>query len=227
MIETALGCSAHLKAVYNTSMTPKQKDQALYLIRTGKKLESVRYLQGELLINSDQALRLAEKLEEETGDKELRDKLYELREKRANQPRDKTPQVVGVSFMVIGLILLAMAGYIARSNYQFAQHAISTKGIVVGFDSYDSSDDDGGSTTMYSPVYEYEFNGVKYTYLSTTGSSSIDYDIGVEVEILVDPDHPTEVLVESFMEQWLAVSILTFLGLMFTGLGFMAYRLFK
>ena len=218
---------AHLKAVYNTLMTPKQKDQTLYLIRKGRNAEAVSYLQRELLIDSDQAQLLADKLQEDGGDRELRDKLHELREKRADRSRDKPPQLVGTSFMVIGIILLSIAGYITYSNYQFAKHAIPTKGRVAGFDSYESSDDDGGSTTMYSPVYEYTFNGARYTHPSSTGSSSIDYELDQEVEILVDPDNPSKVLVESFMEQWLAVSILTFLGLMFTGLGYMAYKLFK
>ena len=58
---------AHLKAVYNTLMTPKQKDQTLYLIRKGRNAEAVSYLQRELLIDSDQAQLLADKLQEDGG----------------------------------------------------------------------------------------------------------------------------------------------------------------
>jgi len=127
--------------------------------------------------------------------------------------------------MVLGSIMLIVVVYVVYSNNQFSQKAIPVTGEVISYDSHESSDDDGGSTTMYTPTYGYSYNGKNYTYTSSTSSSSPDYDIGEKVEVLVDPDNPEEVLVNAFWERWLIVVILGFMGSMFTGLGYMAYRL--
>jgi hypothetical protein len=194
----------------------------------GEKLEAVRYLQDVLKVNPEHALQLAEKLDEEEYNEkdDLRQKFNELKVKMENPPSAKFPRTIGLIFMGIGIIMLTIAIYLVYSDYQFTEKAISVTGEVLSYDSYYSSDSDGGGSTMYTPTFSYSYNGKEYTYTSSTSSSSPDFKIGEAAEILVDPDNPSNVLVNSFWERYLISVILGFLGAMFSGLGYMTFKIF-
>lgn len=201
-------------------LSADQKQHATDLINSGEKLEAVRYLQTELNIGAEQALSLTEKLEEETN-KEFE---AELNEFHGAAKDTKMPRLVGGLFMTLGSIMLMIVLYVIYSNNQFVKRAIPVTGEIVNYDSYESSNDDGGSTTMFTPTFAYSFNGREYKYKSSTSSSAQDYKIGDKVEILVDPNDPNSVLVNDFWERWLLVMILGFLGTMFSGMGYLVYR---
>lgn len=209
-------------------MTPEQKEEAASLIRMGEKLEAVRFLQETLNIDAEQALLLAEKLEEEeekSDTSDLRKQLEKAKQEMSSSKGFKMGVTVGLIFMSLGILMLAFGFYFFYDNYQFAKRAVPVVGHVVDYDSYYSTDDDGGGSTMYTPIYEYTYQGNKKTHASSVSSSGRDFDIGEEVEILVDPDDPNEILVNTFWDRYFAVVILGFLGSLFTGLGYMAYRL--
>lgn len=211
------------------SLSEEQKEHAVHLIEVGEQLEAVRYLQEKLNITTEQAVKLAEKLEEEAeADQnaiktELRAKLEDFKRRSATNPGVNVGRLVGSIFMVLGSIMLSVVVYITYSNYQFSKRAIPVRGIVLEYNSYYSTDSDGGGSTMFTPTFEYSYNGRKYTYTSNTSSSSKEYNEGDEVEVLVDPDDPDSVLVNAFWERWFLVVLLGFMGSMFTGLGYMAY----
>ncbi len=207
------------------TLTPDQKNHTIELIERNDKLEAVRYLQETLGLTAEQALALASKLEEEI-ESQMEDKFKEMRERAKTQMNSKMPRVVGMIFMGLGIMMLIVVAYLIQSNYEFSKRAISVTGKVIGFTNHESNDDDGGTTTMYTPVFEYDFNAKTYAYTSSTSSSSPGFDIGENVEILVDPDSPGEVLVNTFQEKWLLPLILGIMGTLFTGLGYMAYRVF-
>ncbi|MBL7872374.1 MAG: DUF3592 domain-containing protein [Cyclobacteriaceae bacterium] len=207
------------------TLSPEQKDHAVELIEMGDKLEAVRYLQETLTITADQALLLAEKLEEET-ESDLEKEFKSMQDEIHKKPPVNVGRLVGGVFMCLGVIMLAIAAYSIASNYKFSERAITVKGKVIDYDSYESRNDDGRSTTMYTPTFEYSFKGKIYTHKSTTSSSSKDYKIDEAVNVLVDPDKPTEILIDSFWERWFVSVLLGFLGIMFTGMGYLAYRVF-
>jgi hypothetical protein len=204
------------------TLTPEQKEHAIDLIEMGNQLDAIRYLQETLSINSDQALLLTEKLEEET--KSDLEKQFETMQKEMHKnPGVNVGKLVGGIFMSLGIIMLAVAAYFVVSNYEFSERAITVKGKVIDYDSYVSIDDDGRSTTMYTPTFEYEFQGKTYTYKSSTSTSSKDYELNEFVDVLVDPEEPAEVLIDSFWMIWFVPILLGFLGTLFTGLGSLAY----
>jgi hypothetical protein len=202
-------------------MTPEQKKRATELIEMGDKLEAVRYFQQTLNITADQALTLAEKLEEELGIA-----LFEksVEKKEISTSGVNVGKLVGSIFMGVGIIMLSVIAYLIVSNNKFEQRAVRTKGKVIDYKNYQSSNDNGGSTTMYTPVFEYEFNGQSYQHTSSTSSSSPEYEIGEEVEVLVDPKRPAEILINTFWEKWFVVVLLGFMGTIFTGVGFLVFR---
>lgn len=206
-------------------MTPEQKEHAIELIEMGNQLDAVRYLQETLDITSEQALILAEKLEEET-ESELEKEFKSMQDEMHQKPSINIGRLVGGIFMGLGVIMLAIAAYFIVSNYKFSERAITVKGKVIDYNSYESRNDDGGSTTMYTPTFEYEFQSKTYTHKSTTSSSSQDYELDELVDVLVDPDNPKEILIDSFWEKWFVSVLLGFLGTLFTGMGYLAYRVF-
>lgn len=206
-------------------MTPEQKEHAIELIEMGNQLDAVRYLQETLDITSEQALILAEKLEEET-ESELEKEFKFMQDEMHQKPSINIGRLVGGIFMGLGVIMLAIAAYFIVSNYKFSERAITVKGKVIDYDSYESRNDDGGSTTMFTPIFEYEFQSKTYTHKSSTSSSSQDYELDELVDVLVDPDNPKEILIDSFWEKWFVSVLLGFLGTLFTGMGYLAYRVF-
>lgn len=204
-------------------LSPEQKEHAIELIEMGNQLDAVRYLQETLGITADEALLLAEKLEEEI-ESDLEKEFKSMQEEIHKKPDVNVGKLVGGIFMCLGLIMLAIAAYFVVSNYQFSKRAITVNGRVIDYNSYQSTDDDGGSTTMYTPTFEYEFQGKTYTHKSSTSTSSKDYKINERVDVLVDPDNPKEILIDSFWEKWFVSLLLGFLGAMFTGMGYLAYR---
>jgi hypothetical protein len=148
-----------------------------------------------------------------------------LQREARKHPGINVGRIVGMIFMSIGGIMLAVVAYLVVSSYQFEQRAQPIKGIVIDYQSYQSRNDNGGSTTMYTPVYQYEFKGKSYTHVSSTSTSSKDYEISETVEMLIDPDDPKEILIDSLMEKWFVPLLLGFMGTLFTGLGFVVFRL--
>ncbi len=206
------------------NLSPEQKEHAIGLIEMGEKLEAVRYFQQTLNITAEQALVLAEKLEEEVETSPLLETFKTIQQAVQQKPATNVGRLVGSIFMILGGIMLTIVVYLIQSNYQFAQRAIPIKGEVIGYDNHQSSNDNGGSTTMYTPTFQYDFVGKTYTHKSSTSSSSPSYEIGEEVDVLVDPNDPNEILIDNFWEKWFLPALLGFMGSMFTGMGYLAYR---
>ncbi len=116
--------------------------------------------------------------------------------------------------------MLTVCAYLFASQYRFAQRAIRVKATVIAYDNQSEG------SSMYSPLFEFSFNGVKRTYQSHVSSSSPEFEIGESVEILVDPNDPQSVLINTFLGRWLAFAILGFLGTLFTTLGYLVLRVF-
>ncbi len=202
------------------TLSQEQRQHAIELIESGEKLEAVRYFQQVLAIDAEHALTLTEKLEYEI---EHSQPIENDLKKQFQPTRIHVGKLVGAIFMSIGIVLVSITAYLIYSNQKFEVRAQPVKGKVIDYRSHISSHDNG-STMLYSPVFSYEFNGKTFTYFSTTSSSDKDYTVGEVIEILVDPDDPENVLVNSFMEKWFLSVLLGCMGTAFTVMGYVAYR---
>ena len=59
--------------------------------------------------------------------------------------------------------------------------------------SYSQSRKHRRRSTTYSPIYVYEYNGKTYRAGSSFGISSVAFEKGDKVEILINPDDPTQI----------------------------------
>lgn len=205
-------------------LTEEQKEHAIELISMGDKLEAVRYFQQTLGVNAEQALTLTEKLEQEIKVED--EAAFAELEKTMPDPNNglNVGKLVGRIFMGVGGVMLVIVAFILYSNYSFSKRAEPIKVKVVEYRSYESRNDNGSYTTMFTPVYQYEYKGKPYTYVSTTSSSSQEFQAGEWVDALVDPQNPNEILVDSFMGKWFLPLLLGFMGILFGGIGFVVFR---
>lgn len=205
------------------TLTPEQKEHAIELIEMGEKLEAVRYFQEILHIDAEQALTLAEKLEEEIETSPEKEEFVKKQEELIRSGNN-VGRLVGMIFMCIGIGLLMVVIYLVYTHQQFEKNAERVNGTLLEYQSYESKNDDGGGyTTMYTPVFAYSFRGKTFRQPGNSSSSVKEYDIGQPVEILVDPENPSEILVNSFMEKWFLPLLLGIMGAVFSGIGYVVF----
>jgi Protein of unknown function (DUF3592) len=114
----------------------------------------------------------------------------------------------------IGILLFGLAAYffIEKTNQMANSHLIT--GIVVGF-----IVDDGAA-----PIIDYEIEGVFYQYTSNVYASPPGYEINETVEIYVNNDDPNDIIINSFGNKWLAVTILGIFGSVMVLIGLLLFK---
>ena len=208
-------------------ITSEQRQQIEQLMDAGDELAVVRYLQSTFNVSTDEAMLLAEKLKADYDRENPTPTItpQEMFERlKGGRSGLNVGKMVGTIFLSIGLIVLAVDGFLIYRDYQFQKRAVPVTGTVVDYDTHYSRDDDGGQTLMYATVYEYDFRGKHYTYTSSTSSSSPTGEVGERVEVLVDPDSPWEITVNTFWERWFIILVLTLFGGIFATVGYFVRR---
>lgn len=129
----------------------------------------------------------------------------------------KTPYVF-FPFILVGLILLSVGGYLARTNYQITQVEKPIIGKLLYYTSKTNYSSDGHSTTMYAPVFEFYDNDTKITKADSTYSTSRSYSPGDKVEIFYSKKKD-KILVNTFWGKYFWGILLSFMGVIFAGIG--------
>ncbi|GAA4442312.1 hypothetical protein GCM10023091_28890 [Ravibacter arvi] len=127
--------------------------------------------------------------------------------------------------LVLGLVLVVLGGrlFIASRNLL----ATGTKTYATVIDNVRTQSRDGhGTSVMYAPVFEYEANGQKKTYVPNTRSNPPAYDVGEKVPIVYSSENASHVRIVSFWGIYLGANILFAMGLPMILLGG-GYFLFK
>lgn len=114
--------------------------------------------------------------------------------------------------LILGLGLLAGAGYMFSDTRQLLATAEKAQGIVAGFERRSSK---GGSTDY--PVIEFATASGEVRRFTTSGPG--DYAKGKTVEVLHDAHNPANARVNVFIELWLGSLALGAFGLLCLGVG--------
>lgn len=92
----------------------------------------------------------------------------------------------GIIFCMIGVIMLN------NRKKKEAKCTLMTYGKVTDIVRHRSYDSDGGYSSSWHPVFEYNIEGIKYIKESPYGSSKPKYAIGQDVKIFYNPENNDE-----------------------------------
>lgn len=133
------------------------------------------------------------------------------RQKNAGMAARPNSRFLWLSLMLglIGIGLLVGGLYYGYGSWKLTTQGTTVEGRVVNLL---SSEEDDGSTT-YAPVVEYEAGGNTYSYESHNYSNPSTYQVGQEVNLIYDRDHPDKARISNFVELWLIPLLLIPFGL--------------
>lgn len=114
--------------------------------------------------------------------------------------------IFGFIFGFVGLLLLGVGILLYAINAEIVKDENKTEGIVTAL---------SGSGTV-APTFSYTWKGQSYEYVSTLASSPPAFDLHERVALYVNPEKPEEIVVDTFSERWLAITIFVCIGGVFT-----------
>lgn len=182
-----------------TKLSGDTKMEVQRLLRDKKKLEAVKYVRLQTQAGLKEALVMVEEVEREINPhaKPLRVGGGCLK-----------PGLKGIAmvFGLVALVLFSIASFIYYLDSQIISGGLKMNGRVVELRS-------NGST--YAPVIEYNLHGKDYRYESTAYTNPSAYAIDEVVPMYVNPDKPEEIVLDTFTDRWLAITIVGGIGLFF------------
>ena len=179
------------------------RNELLDLIAGDRKRDAIRRLQEATGINLVDATRQIEQLAKEAPS-------------GATSPGIKRRIPInlllfGALFELVGIVFLAVTIWHSSGTLeQFERNSISVDAVVVGFK---------GSFDGQAPVFQYRYGEETYQHESNIYSNPPAYEKDETVELLIDPNNPSDPLVNSFSEIWLLPLIFGFLGSVFFLIG--------
>jgi hypothetical protein len=117
----------------------------------------------------------------------------------------RTLTILGVGFTVMGLIPVTIAAYFFVQGQKFRSGALTADGEVI---------DPRGA-----PTVQFVLNGKPVSFDARVSSDPPAYKPGEHVRVLYHPENPAGAQIDSFVEQWLAVTIPGGIGGLFTTVG--------
>lgn len=121
------------------------------------------------------------------------------------------PRVFYLAFGGVGFLLLAIAALLFFFDQRAANLFTRIEGTVI------QNQIDGGTAR---PVVSYSWEGKDLTYVSNTSTNPPAFEPGERVDLFVNPNDPTDVSIDSFVERYLGMTIVGGIGVVF--LGFLA-----
>ena len=76
-----------------------------------------------------------------------------------------------------------------------------------------------------APVISYEIDGIPYQFTSSIYSSPPAFELNETVEIYVNKDDPSDIIINSFVNKWLIVTIFASFGLVLDLIGLLLIKL--
>ena len=139
---------------------------------------------------------------------------------------DKVPveKIILSVFTGVAVLMLMIAGIASFNNIRKISREENAPGIVVDMTKrieYDEQDFNRVIGETYYPVVEFTANdGKRRTVQLSEGSFPPAYEIGDEVTVLYDPEHPLDARIKSFGSSalmWILPGITGILGIAFLG----------
>lgn len=128
------------------------------------------------------------------------------------------PPVIAGVCLPLGVGALVWLIFALRGQRRFMRTAHRASGVVQGL-----SKQAYGRSALFFPVVHFTTDrGVTISAESKTGRDQNAYRIGQTVPVLFDPDHPTDMRIDSFSSRWIGAIIPGFFALVLLGVGLAA-----
>jgi hypothetical protein len=131
---------------------------------------------------------------------------------KTNLKSNKTAAFV---VMGVGLLMWGTAAYFFIEKKQQITNSYLATGIVIDF-----IVDEG-----LAPVISYDVNGRPYQYISSIYSNPPAFELNESVEIYVNKDDPNDIIINSYVNKWLIVTIFASFGLVLDLIGLLLLKL--
>ena len=120
------------------------------------------------------------------------------------------------NFLVVGLLLLAVAAGLQIYLSSGANNEIETSGTVVDIDAVSRP----GKGTRYRPIVEYtDARNTTHRIIGKVASRPLAYARGETVTVIYDEDDPADAVIDSFTEGSLLPIVFGAFGLIFVVVG--------
>lgn len=118
--------------------------------------------------------------------------------------------VMGIGFLMWGIAIY----FFIEKERQLANSYLTT-GVVVDYIVGDG----------LAPIIAYEIEGTQYRHISNIYSTPASYELNETVEIYVSQDDPNSIIINSFINKWLIVTIFASFGLVLDLIGLLLLKL--
>ena len=130
----------------------------------------------------------------------------------------RTVSILAMSFLFVGVGLLAVAIERALDVHRFAKKALTASGRVINLEHRNGGgrNPSGGYVTVF--VFQ-DGSGVSHTARTFDAQNPPTHRVGEEVVVLYQPDQADDARIKSFRTLWLLPTFLGCLGTAFSGIG--------
>jgi ribosomal protein L7/L12 len=193
--ETSQVPGTHTSAASPALMRARVED----LLRSNNKIQAIKMVMDEYKISLKQAKDLVDAADTRSG--------FSL-------PKSTTG-IVFLFFAGLGTLFLTLSCYWLWRDYQFTSDAVSTTGKVI--DLHYGMDGDSGA----APVIEYYWKGTEMFYQGSVYSNPPAVEIGEHVELFINPDNPSDVVINLISERYILIFVFGFIGFVFSMIGYL------
>jgi len=191
------------------------KEELINLVYAGRKEEAIQLLQqkhGATREEAEQLLKLAVKETHTPVDffkRAARASSTHVTKGKGCQQTVFGLIAFGFGFFGVPMLLAAAGIFIYQLNF------ISNSTRIIGTVAVSEEPSDN-SDSQYHSIITYEVNNETYSTKSTVSSNTPQYYVNDPVPLFVNNENPNDVLIDSFLERWLIITIVGSLGLFFT-----------
>ena len=126
----------------------------------------------------------------------------------------KSVKVMTRVFMLVGVAMLGVAGWLYESTRSFVASAATADGTVVDLAR------SGGSKSTWRPVVRFALpDGETVEFTGKVGSNPPSYQRGERVEVLYPPGAPQDAKIRDFLSLWFPATLVGGLGALFFLIG--------
>lgn len=129
--------------------------------------------------------------------------------------------MIAYSFGFFGIPMLLVAAGIFIYQYYFISNSTRIIGTVI------VSEVSNYNNAQYNAVISYQINSKTYSTQSTVTSDTPQYYMNDPVPLFVNNEDPNDILIDSFLERWMNITIIGTLGFFFTFIMIVFLRLSK